>query len=62
MQTIFLAQPKAHRNSVKNVLHEMLINHIESKVKIIHEIMPELFLENYAEPESGASGLVIRCS
>jgi hypothetical protein len=58
----FLGAAKGIRNSVKNVLHEMLINHIESKVKIIHEIMPELFLENYAEQESGASGLVIRAA
>jgi hypothetical protein len=56
----FLGAARGIRNSVKNVLHEVLVRHIESKVKIINETTPELFLENYAEQEGGAGGFALR--
>jgi hypothetical protein len=33
------------KNSVKTVFNDILTNHISSKVKIIHEAMPEMYLE-----------------
>ena len=40
------------RQSVRNVLNDILIKNISTKVKIIHEAIPELFLENYPDQES----------
>lgn len=40
------------RTSVRNVLHGILLSNVGSKVKIIHEAVPELFLDNYAEQEA----------
>ncbi|MCY7362772.1 MAG: hypothetical protein LH629_12010, partial [Ignavibacteria bacterium] len=34
------------RYSIKNILHGILVRNIESKVKIVHESMPEMFLEH----------------
>jgi hypothetical protein len=56
----FLGAAKGIRNSVQQVLHEMLIDHIESKVKIINETTPELFLENFTEQEGEGGGIFIR--
>jgi hypothetical protein len=45
----FLGVAQGLRNSVKNVLNDMLLRNITSKVKIVHESFPELFLEHHAE-------------
>jgi hypothetical protein len=45
----FLGVAQGIRNSVKKVLNEMLLKNVGSKVKIIHEAFPEMFLENYSE-------------
>jgi hypothetical protein len=37
------------RYSIRNVLHGILLKNIGRKVKIVHESMPELFLENSAD-------------
>ena len=37
------------RYSIRTVLHGILIKNIGSKVKIVHEAMPEMFLENTSE-------------
>lgn len=39
------------RQSVKTVMNDMLLKNIQSKVKIIHEAMPALYLEAYDNPE-----------
>jgi hypothetical protein len=39
------------RQSVKNVLNDLLIKNIPGKVKIVHEAIPELFLENINEQQ-----------
>ena len=39
------------RSAVRNTLHGILLNNIGSKVKIIHEAVPELYLEYYTESE-----------
>lgn len=39
------------RQSVRNVLHGILVKNINTKVKIIHEAIPELYLEYYADEE-----------
>lgn len=41
------------RYAVKNVMREILLQNITTKVKIIHESFPELFLENYDEETTG---------
>lgn len=40
-----------------DVLHNALIKNIGSKVKIIHEAIPELYLDNYIQSESKGGGL-----
>ena len=42
----FLGAAFSIRQSVKNVLNDILIKNIPSKVKIVHEALPELYLEN----------------
>jgi hypothetical protein len=37
------------RHSVKNILNDILIKNIDSKVKIIHEAIPELYLNMWME-------------
>jgi hypothetical protein len=44
----FIGAAMTIRNSLRNVLHGMLLRNIGSKVKIIHEMVPELYLENIA--------------
>lgn len=39
------------KQSVKKVLNDMLIRNVSSKVKIVHEAVPELFLENISDEE-----------
>lgn len=43
----FLGASMNIRQSVKNVLNDMLRSNIGNKVKIIHEAVPEMFLEYY---------------
>ncbi|MFN2439328.1 MAG: hypothetical protein ABR503_09020 [Chitinophagaceae bacterium] len=45
----FLGAAQSIRHSVKNVLNDMLLKNITTKVKIVHEAFPELYLENYEE-------------
>ncbi len=42
----FLGAALSIRQSVRNVLNDILIKNIPSKVKIVHEAIPELYLEN----------------
>ncbi len=48
-QNDFLGAAQSIRHSVKNVLNDMLQKNITTKVKIVHEAFPELYLENYEE-------------
>jgi hypothetical protein len=48
-QQDFLGAAQSVRQSVKNVLNEMLLKNVSSKVKIVHEAFPELYLEHYQE-------------
>jgi hypothetical protein len=45
----YLGVAQSIRQAVKTVLHEMLSKNITTKVKIVHEAFPELFLENYTD-------------
>lgn len=45
----FLGAAISIRQSVKTVLNDMLIKNIQSKVKIVHEAIPELYLENISD-------------
>lgn len=36
------------KHSVKEVLHQILTKNVATKVKIIHEALPQLYLENYS--------------
>jgi len=45
------------RRSIKNVLNDVLIKNVASKVKIVHEAIPELYLENISEGEEEFSPL-----
>ena len=51
------------RYSIRSVLHNILIRNVGSKVKIVHEMMPEMFLENYEDKQEhfswGAIGSAI---
>ncbi len=42
----FLGVAISIRKSVKTVLNDILVNNVQSKVKIVHESIPELYLEN----------------
>lgn len=37
------------RYSIRNVLHGVLLRNVGTKVKIVHEAMPEMFLEGYED-------------
>jgi hypothetical protein len=39
------------KQSVKIVLNDMLLKNISTKVKIVHEAMPELYLQHYADQQ-----------
>jgi hypothetical protein len=45
----FLGVAQGIRHSVKTILNDMLLKNVSSKVKIVHEAFPELYLENYEE-------------
>ncbi|MCY2687585.1 hypothetical protein [Salinimicrobium sp. TH3] len=47
----YLGASMSIRYSVRKVLHGILVKNINTKVKIIHEAMPELYLEYYADEE-----------
>lgn len=47
----FLGAAIAIRHSVKNVLNGILLKNIGNKVKIIHESVPELYLEHISDHE-----------
>lgn len=47
----FLGAALSIRHAVRNVLHGILIENIDNKVKIIHEAVPELYLENINDQE-----------
>ena len=53
----FLGATMNIRQSVKNVLNDMLLKNLGNKVKIIHEAMPEMFLENYNNQQEQFSPL-----
>jgi len=53
----FLGSALSIRQSVKNVMNDILVKNISTKVKIVHEAIPELFLENYPEQESALDAL-----
>lgn len=43
----FAAAASGVRYSVKHVLRQVLLRHVGSKVKVVHEAMPELYLDHY---------------
>lgn len=45
------------RHSVRNVLNDLLIKNVSKKVKIIHEAVPELYLENVHEEDLIPAGV-----
>jgi hypothetical protein len=47
----YLGAALSIRQSVKTLLNNILVKNISTKVKLVHEAMPELFLENYPEQE-----------
>jgi hypothetical protein len=47
----FLGAGMSIRQSVKDVMNDILVKNISSKVKIVHEALPELYLENYEDPQ-----------
>lgn len=47
----FLGAAISIRQSVKNVLNDILIKNIATKVKIVHEAVPELYLEHYSDQQ-----------
>ena len=47
----FLGAAVTIRHAVKNVLNEILIKNVGNKVKIIHEALPELYLEYLSDSE-----------
>jgi hypothetical protein len=53
----FLGAAITIKNAVKNVLNGMLIKNVSNKVKIIHEAVPELYLEYLAESEDPLASL-----
>ncbi len=47
----FLGAGLSIRQAVKSVLNGILVKNVSSKVKIVHEAMPEMYLENIDERE-----------
>jgi hypothetical protein len=47
----FLGAAQGIRQSVKKVLNDVLLKNIDSKVKIIHEALPEMYLEHVGDQE-----------
>lgn len=44
------------RHSARGVLQSMLLGNVSGKVQIIHEAFPEMYLENYADPQENLLG------
>ena len=53
----FLGAAISIRQSVKNVLNDILIKNIATKVKIVHEALPELYLEHYNDQQEDLAPL-----
>ena len=45
----FLGAAISIRQSVKTILNDMLLKNISTKVKIVHEALPELYMEHYED-------------
>ena len=45
----YLGASLSIRHSVKNVLNDLLIKNVSHKVKIIHEAVPEMYIDNISE-------------
>ena len=53
----FIGTAVTVRQSIRNVLNDILIKNVGTKVKIIHESFPELYLEQYHPAEEGFAPL-----
>lgn len=53
----FLGTAISIRQAVKSVLHEILIKNVSTKVKIVHESLPELYLSRVNDPAEQFSPL-----
>ncbi|MET0634662.1 MAG: hypothetical protein ABWZ25_01470 [Chitinophagaceae bacterium] len=53
----FLGAALSIRQSVKNVLNDILVKNISTKVKIVHEAIPELYLEHYPDQQENFAPL-----
>ena len=51
----FLGAAISIRHAVRNVLHGILLKNVGNKVKIIHEAVPEMYLENINDHEGESS-------
>jgi hypothetical protein len=51
----FLGAAITIRHAVRNVLHGILLKNVGNKVKIIHEAVPEMYLENINDQEGESS-------
>jgi hypothetical protein len=56
-QNDFLGAANAIKHSVKEVMRSMLLGNLTNKVKIIHESFPEMYLENYEDPQENQLSL-----
>jgi hypothetical protein len=50
-QNDFLGTAALLKNSVRGILKDILIKNITSKVKIVHEAFPEMFIERYRDQQ-----------
>jgi hypothetical protein len=56
----FIGAAMTIRGSLRNTLHSILVRNIPNKVKIVHEMVPELYLESIAgEQENPAAGILL---
>ena len=53
----YLGAALSLRYAVRNILHGILIRNVGSKVKIINETMPELYLDNYSDQQENFAPL-----
>ena len=54
----FLGAGLSIRNSVRKVLHDILVNNISTKVKIVHEAIPGLYLAHEEPAQAGELGKI----
>jgi hypothetical protein len=52
----FIGAAMTIRGSLRNTLHGILIRNIPNKVKIVHEMVPELYLESVAGEQENETG------